>query len=115
MFHKATYSKGTEYSIFSDNESKLGPPIGNRTIYVRKLPDLETLSTIIPPNIQSVGIAADDDEMEYFTTLLGSCGVHRITALGSMTHFELPWDGIFIPQHLVRWTSRPNRGFVLQE
>ena len=86
------------------------------TQQLKKIKNLPLLTFfIIPPNIQSVGIAADDDEMEYFTTLLGSCGVHRITALGSMTHFELPWDGIFIPQHLVRWTSRPNRGFVLQE
>ena len=107
MFQEAWYPKGTEYTILSDSDPKLGPPIGNRTVYVRKLPDMKTLATLMPPNIQSVGIAADDMEMERLTTLLGACGVHRFTPLGAMTHFELPWDGIFIPQQLVRWTSRP--------
>jgi len=107
MFHEAWYSGGTEFTILADNEMKLGPPIGNRTLYLRKLSDLEALASIIPENIQTVGIAAEEREFEQITTALGKAGVLRFTALGGMTQFELPWDGVQIPQHLVRWTYRP--------
>jgi hypothetical protein len=106
MFHDAWYPQGTEFTILSDNNAQLGPPIGNRTVYVRKLPEDGDLVAILPKNIQSVGITADREEFERITTVLGAAGVHRFTPLGAMTHFEIPWDGIDIPQYLVRRTTR---------
>ncbi|MBW1801642.1 MAG: hypothetical protein JRJ85_13045 [Deltaproteobacteria bacterium] len=106
MFHEAWYSKGTEFSIFWDDKIQIGPPIGNRTIFVRSLPSVDELATILPSNVQSVGIAADGDEYERLTNLLGAAGVHRFTPLGAMTHFDIPWDGVVMPQLLVRWTTR---------
>jgi hypothetical protein len=107
MFHKEWHSQGLEFSILSDREPKLGPPIGNRTIYVRKIPADDALVAAIPPNIQTVGIAAEGDEFERLTERLGRAGVLRFAPLGAMTHFELPWDGYMVAQHLVRWTTRP--------
>ncbi len=106
MFHDAWYSSGTEFTILSDDRIQLGPPIGNRTIYLRMISDPSQLSELITPNVQSVGIEADGNEYERITTLLGKLGVQRFTVPGTMTHFESPWDGFFLPQHLVRWTSR---------
>lgn len=108
MFHNAWYSSGTEFTILSDDHLQLGPAIGNRTVYLRKLPEIEMLKDIIPENAQTVGIAADPDEFDHLTDLLGTCGLHRFTRIGAMTHFESPWDGYLIPQHLVRWVSRPH-------
>lgn len=108
MFHETWHSSGLEFTILSDDRTCLGPPIGNRTIYVRKLPAGDgKLAAAIPTNVQSVGLAADGEERDRLTELLGQSGVHRITALGGMTHFEIPWDGVPIPQYLVRWTLRP--------
>jgi hypothetical protein len=106
MFHEAWYSEGTEFSIFWDDKVQIGPPIGNRTIFVRSLPSVEELVTILPSNVQSVGMAAEGDEYERLTNHLGAAGVHRFTPLGAMTHFEIPWDGVAMPQQLVRWTTR---------
>jgi hypothetical protein len=106
MFHDAWYSTGTEFSVLSDDKEQLGPAIGNRTLFVRRLPSDEKLIEMIPENIQSVGIAADEEEFSRLSILLGQKGVHRVTPLGAMTHFEIPWDGIDIPQYLVRWSSR---------
>ena len=107
MFYDAWYSKGAEFTILSDNKIQLGPPIGNRTIYVRKLISIEELLPVLPENIQTIGIAADQREFEIVTSGLGSIGIHRFTPLGAMTQFEVPWDGIRLPHYLVRWTSRP--------
>lgn len=107
MFHEAWYPDETSFTILSDAETKLGPPIGNRTIFVRRLPEPGALAEILPHNIQSVGIAAMGDEYDSLTEVLGRAGVHRFTPLGGMTHFSLPWDGTFIPQSLVRWVTRP--------
>lgn len=106
MFHKAWYSKGTEFSIFSDHKIQLGPSIGNRTIFVRSLPPVDELAAILPSNVQSVGIEAEGEEYERLTNSLGAAGVHRFTPLGAMTYFEVPWDGVVLPQQLVRWTTR---------
>jgi len=106
MFHEAWYSEGTEFTILSDDEVKLGPPIGNRTIYVRKMPELGKLSAIIPDNIQTIGLASEGVEYEHITNKLGGAGVHRFTPIGAMTNFGIPWDGIDLPQQMVRWTTR---------
>ncbi|MDC7218210.1 MAG: acyl-CoA reductase [Spirochaetales bacterium] len=105
MFHDAFYSEGSEFSIFTDDKEQLGPSIGNRTLFVRQLPAVEKLTRMIPENIQSVGMMASGDELQTLSEALGQAGVHRIVPLGAMTHFEVPWDGLLIPQYMVRWTT----------
>ena len=100
------YSQGIEFTILSDEELKLGPPIGNRTIFVRKTDNLERIAAIIPENIQSVGLLAEAQRFEELTALFGEKGVQRFAKIGAMTHFEIPWDGYFLPHYLVRWISR---------
>ncbi|WP_022668274.1 acyl-CoA reductase [Desulfospira joergensenii] len=109
MFHDAWYSEGSEFSILSDDMIQLGPAIGNRLVYVRKLPSDEELIKILPDNIQSVGIEADTESFERLTDVLGAAGVHRFTPIGAMTQFEIPWDGFALPQYLIRWTTRPTQ------
>jgi hypothetical protein len=107
MFHRAWYSEGTEFTILCDDLFQLGPAIGNRTIYLRKTDNLEKIADLISPKVQSVGIIADDQQTERLASLYGERGVQRFAKLGTMTHFEIPWDGHFFPQYMVRWTSRP--------
>ncbi|MBW1793741.1 MAG: hypothetical protein JRJ38_04830 [Deltaproteobacteria bacterium] len=109
MFHQAWYSEGTEFSILSDDYFQLGPPIGNRTIYLRKIDNLQKLTELITPQVQSVGILAKPETFERVTALFSEKGVHRFTNIGAITHFEVPWDGYILPQYLVRWTSRPKQ------
>jgi hypothetical protein len=108
MFHDAWYSQGTAYTILADDLWQLGPPIGNRTVYVRTFTDIHRLVEIITPQVQSVGLAVNKVDFARITTALGARGVHRFTTPGSMTHFDSSWDGYFLPHHLVRWTSRPS-------
>ncbi|MFC1799096.1 acyl-CoA reductase [Thermodesulfobacteriota bacterium] len=107
MMHEAYYSEGTEFTILVDDLFQLGPAIGNRTIYLRPVGNIDQLVDLVTPNVQTVGIAAEKTVCDHITNVLGACGVHRFTNIGTMTHFDLPWDGYLLPQNLVRWTSRP--------
>jgi hypothetical protein len=107
MRHRAWCSSGTEFTILADNLFQLGPAIGNRTVYLRKIVPLERVAELVTPKVQSIGIVAKGEEFERLTAVLGAAGVQRFSRLGTMTHFESPWDGFFIPQSLVRWASRP--------
>jgi hypothetical protein len=106
MLHSAWYSNGIDFTIVSDDKEQLGPAIGNRFVYVRKMPTIEKLCSILPQNIQSVGLLANGEFLKCVTTELGAFGVHRFPRIGGLTHFDIPWDGIMIPQYLVRWSSR---------
>jgi hypothetical protein len=107
MFHRAWYSSGTEFTILCDDLFQLGPAIGNRTLFLRKIDNLEKIADLITPKVQSVGIIADNEQTERLACIYGEKGVQRFAKLGTMTHFEIPWDGHFFPQYMVRWTSRP--------
>jgi hypothetical protein len=107
MFHRAWYSAGTEFTILYDDLFQLGPAIGNRTLFLRKTDNLEKIADLITPKVQSVGIIADDEQTQRLASIYGEKGVQRFAKLGAMTHFEIPWDGHFFPQYLVRWTSLP--------
>ncbi len=107
MFHQAWYSRGTEFTVLSDDKFQLGPAIGNRTIFLRRVADLAQVAQLITPKVQSVGVAAEGAELDRLADLLAARGVHRFARVGGMTSFDMPWDGFLLPQNLVRWTSRP--------
>jgi hypothetical protein len=107
MFHNAWYSEGLEYSILHDDLFQIGPPIGNRTLFLRRVDNLEHLTDLITADVQTIGIFAPPERYETLTALYARQGVHRFARIGLMTHFELPWDGYMLSHNLVRWVSRP--------
>jgi len=107
MFHQAWYSDGVEFTLLSDDLFQLGPPIGNRVLFIRSIDDLTRLASLITPQVQSVGILAEAKNLEKLTMLFSEKGVQRFTNIGGMTHFESPWDGYVLNHHLIRWVSRP--------
>jgi len=107
MMWRAKYSRGTEYTILCDDKFQLGPPIGNRVVFVRKAVPLERVAELVTPKVQTVGIIAEPERFGQLCNLLGQRGVSRFANFGTMTHFELPWDGKMLVQRLVRWSSRP--------
>jgi len=106
MMNTCWSSDDMSYSIFLDDKAEIGPAIGNRSIFIRPLPDLEVLKTKITSSIQTVGVMASSEEFEEITRSLAKTGVERFTPLGAMTDFESPWDGFLMPQMFVRSISR---------
>jgi hypothetical protein len=96
-------SKGVKYSIFYDDYIKFGPNIGSRNVFVRKFSSINQITNVMPKNVQTAGYALEENNYQKFTKDLINSGVLRFKRIGSMTQFEIPWDGIDIPKNMVNY------------
>ncbi|OES45208.1 acyl-CoA reductase [Domibacillus iocasae] len=86
--------------VYEENNIHFTPSSLNRVIKVIAFETIENILPYIAPHrslLQTVGIAANPNELFEWAELLGKTGVTRITALGSMTSPEAGWhhDGRF--------------------
>ena len=47
------------FTVLTDDEFRLAPPIGNRSVYLRKVTPLNRVVELITPHVQSMGVEAD--------------------------------------------------------
>ena len=59
----------------------------------------------IDENTQTIGIAAPIEKALEFATEATRRGVMRLPLIGRMLNFEMPWDGIFLFDRLVKWNT----------
>ena len=59
----------------------------------------------IDENTQTIGIAAPTERAIEFATEATKRGVMRLPLIGRMLNFEMPWDGIFLFDRLVKWNT----------
>ena len=52
---------------------------------------------------QTAGVAIADDRKERFARRVSAKGIDRVPDVGAMTAYEVPWDGMFMMDRLVRW------------
>ena len=52
---------------------------------------------------QTAGVALNDKRKEEFALSVTAEGIDRVPDIGAMTAYEVPWDGIFMIDRLVRW------------
>lgn len=103
---KVWASSGTEYSVFFDKEIKFGPNIGFRNVFCRTFLKIEDITKVIPKNVQTVGMLINKKNKSEYMDKLAASGVLRFKNIGSMTNFEIPWDGIDIPRNLVNYIPK---------
>ncbi len=109
MRGEAYYSDGMGWTVvYSDDDTGLAPPCYLRTLFIRPVDDLLDVAAFCSLNTQSVGLAVKDRQLE-LAHLLTKAGVERCTAVGSMSLYESPWDGMFPIARMVRWVSTYNR------
>ncbi len=106
MFWRAWSSKGLEHTLLHDDLHQLGPPIGGRTVFVRAVPDLMALVDLMTPQVQSVGLEVAPERFDALCEALGAAGAQRFARLGTLAHFDAPWDGVQVMHGLVRWAAR---------
>lgn len=98
---EVTSDTGGRWSVvYAEDERALGPSSLNRTVKVMAVDRLDEMMPAIEairPYLQTVGIAADPNEMFRLSGLLGQAGATRICALGQMASPEAGWhhDGRF--------------------
>jgi hypothetical protein len=104
MTGEAYYSKGLEWTVlYSDDDVGLAEPCYFRTLFVRPIDDVMSLDAYCSHQTQTAGVALADDRKERFARRVSVKGIDRVPDVGAMTAYEVPWDGMFMMDRLVRW------------
>ena len=92
--------------LLSDEDTPdLGKPVYSRVLMVHEVDDINQSLDLIEDYIQTIGIEAPMDKAIVFASKATERGVARLPKIGRMLNFEMPWDGIFLIDRLVRWNT----------
>ena len=72
---------------------------------VHEVDDINQSLDLIEDYIQTIGIEAPYDKAIAFANKATERGVARLPKIGRMLNFEMPWDGVFLIDRLVRWNT----------
>ena len=98
-------SSGSEWTVLFDESFELADPVYNRTITIRPVKNIMDVSAFASNDIQTIGLSLDKKRRLKFAEIVTSKGVERCPDIGLMTHFENPWDGQFVINKMVRWST----------
>lgn len=100
-------SSSMSWSILLDDEREccLCKPVYSRTLMVHQVDCINQALDYIEDYIQTIGIAAPQEKAIDFATKASMKGVARCPMIGRMLNFEMPWDGVFLIDRLVRWNT----------
>jgi hypothetical protein len=95
------------WSVLLDDaaESLLCKPVYSRTLMVHQVEHINQALDCIESYVQTIGIAAPKEKAINFANKATQKGVARCPLIGRMLNFEMPWDGIFLMDRLVRWNT----------
>lgn len=93
------------WTVLFDEGSTLPEPTYHRVITVRAVDDLRDVVGAVDDGIQTVGFAVDGARRLDLARELAARGAVRFPEIGRMTHFDSPWDGIYMADRLVRWVT----------
>jgi hypothetical protein len=96
---------GLEWTVLHRDETTRPQPIYGRTAFVRPVDDLADIGRLVDRDTQAVGLALPGRRRTVIAEQLALAGVDRVTDAGAMAEFTVPWDGVFLPDRLVRWIS----------
>ena len=104
MKGEAFYPNGLEWTIlYSDEDKGLAEPCYFRTLFVRPISDIMKLDDHCSHLTQTAGVALSDERKQEFALRVSAKGIDRIPDVGSMSNYDVPWDGMFVMDRLVRW------------
>ncbi|MEE2960718.1 MAG: acyl-CoA reductase [Myxococcota bacterium] len=99
-------SLGTEWTILYEPEKiELATPTYSRVVTIVPVEDVQEVIPLLDSSIQSVGLGLKDSRKLEFAEMAIGRGVERLPDLGRMTHFDSPWDGMYVMERMVRWVS----------
>ena len=100
---KIITSKNMKWTIFFDQQLKLNEPTFGKTLNVHEINNASDVASLLSSNNQVVGLDVRSFRRDELSKLYLKKGVSRITPIGGMTNFELPWDDVFPTEKLIRW------------
>lgn len=93
------------WTVLYSEDSSIVEPTYQRVITVKGVDDIYDIVDGIHEDIQTVGLAITGERRLDFANKITQKGAMRCPDIGFMTHFDSPWDGVFILDRLVRWVS----------
>lgn len=98
-------SPSMSWTVLLDPDSKLERPVYSRVLFVHSVDSIMDSLPEVEPYIQSIGIEAPIEKAKEYADKAASFGVARLPKIGRMLNFEMPWDGMFLIDRLVRWST----------
>lgn len=98
-------SPNMSWTILMDEENILNRPVYSRVIFVHPVDNINDALVHTNDTVQTIGIAAPIKKAMDFADIATKRGVARLPMIGRMLNFEMPWDGIFLIDRLVRWNT----------
>ena len=98
-------SETMSWTILLDDLDEIDKPVYSRVLFVHKVKNIMDSLKYIDENTQTIGIAAPREKALKFATEATRKGVMRLPFIGRMLNFEMPWDGIFLFDRLVKWNT----------
>lgn len=93
------------WTILYSEENELCKPVYSRTLMVHPVEHINDALQHIREYVQTIGIAAQMEKAVAFAEEATAAGVARCPQIGRMLNFEMPWDGIFLVDRLVKWNT----------
>ena len=93
------------WTILLSDDKELGKPVYSRALMVHEVEHINDALDNIEDYIQTIGIEAPMDKAIDFAIKATEKGVARCPQIGRMLNFEMPWDGVFLIDRLVRWNT----------
>lgn len=93
------------WTLLYDENVELCKPVYSRTLFVHEVDSIFDVIPLLSNDIQTVGIEAARDRAVDFASQANVKGVARCPQIGRMLNFEMPWDGVFLLDRLVRWNT----------
>ncbi len=98
-------SPSMSWTILLDEQNELNKPVYSRVIFVHPVDNMEDCLMHVKDYVQTIGIAAPTERALAFADKATARGVARCPMIGRMLNFEMPWDGVFLIDRLVRWNT----------
>lgn len=98
-------SEDTTWTVVYSEDQNLNPPVYSRVIMVHPVDHINETLELIDDNIQTIGLASSGEKALNFAEKAVEKGVMRCPEMGRMLNFESPWDGIFLMERMVRWST----------
>lgn len=93
------------WTVLFDEEPALHKPVYSRVVFVHPVGKLEDVLPFVSEDIQTIGLAAGGNKAMAFATEAARRGAVRFPVCGKMLNFESPWDGMFIMDRMVKWST----------
>ncbi len=93
------------WAILYSKTCNISDPTYSRVVTINSVENLNNVIDKIDSSIQSVGLAASGIRKLEIAEKLANKGVLRIPDIGNMTHFDSPWDGMYMIDRLINWVT----------